>query len=85
MKLQESTALLNLDDAFKEQYIDIVKRFYEMFESVYKYYEMLNVFLQDVNEASTSSSRSTRSVQVGIGDVMHWQLRWRHGRDRSWD
>ena len=36
--LQESTELMNLDEAFKESYIDIVKRFYNMFESIYKYH-----------------------------------------------
>lgn len=38
LMLQESTELLNLDEAFKESYIDIVKRFYNMFESIYKYF-----------------------------------------------
>lgn len=48
LMLQESTELMNLDEAFKESYIDIVKRFYNMFESIYKYHQMLNVFLTDV-------------------------------------
>jgi WASH complex subunit strumpellin len=50
LMLQESTELLNLDEAFRESYIDIVKRFYNMFESIYKYFQMLQVFLSDVNE-----------------------------------
>lgn len=43
--LQESTELANLDEAFKESYIDIIKRFYNMFESIFKYYNEVNSFL----------------------------------------
>jgi WASH complex subunit strumpellin len=42
IQLQESTELSNLDEAFRESYIDIIKRFYTMFESIYKYYGNVN-------------------------------------------
>jgi WASH complex subunit strumpellin len=45
MHLQENVHLLNLDESFKESYQDIIKRFYQLFESIYKYYTIVSAFL----------------------------------------
>lgn len=49
-KIQDSVALIELDEAFKETYLEIIERFYTLFESIYNYYTSVTTFLTDVNE-----------------------------------
>lgn len=48
--VQNSVALIELDESFKETYIDIIERFYNLFESIYAYYTSMTTYLTDVNE-----------------------------------
>ena len=43
-------ALIELDENFKETYLEIIERFYTLFESIYNYYTAVTTFLTDVNE-----------------------------------
>jgi len=39
-----------LDESFKESYMEIIDRFYTLFESIYKYYTTVTTYLADINE-----------------------------------
>ena len=43
---------MELDEEFKETYMDIIKRFYFLFESIYKYITDLTRYINDVESAS---------------------------------
>lgn len=49
-QIQQSHTLIQLDDGFKETYIDVIQRFYLLFESIYNYYTSVTTFLNDVND-----------------------------------
>lgn len=49
-RLQASIDLIDIDEQFKESYLDIVERFYTLFESMYYYYQEINEFIQRVRE-----------------------------------
>ena len=42
--------LIELDESFKETYLEIIERFYTLFESIYQYYVSVTTYLADVNE-----------------------------------
>ncbi|PIK50592.1 putative WASH complex subunit strumpellin [Apostichopus japonicus] len=42
--------LQDLDEAFRENHMDILRRFYLAFESIHKYISDLNRFLEDLDE-----------------------------------
>lgn len=42
--------MIELDEGFKETYIEIIERFYNMFESIYNYYTLVITYLNDVQE-----------------------------------
>jgi WASH complex subunit strumpellin len=44
--------LIELDENFKETYMDIIERFFQLFESIYSYYTDLKMFIQNVHEAN---------------------------------
>lgn len=48
-KINASTALLDLDEEFKENHTDILERFYQLFESILKYQTDMTKFVEDVN------------------------------------
>lgn len=43
-------ALRDLDEDFKENYLDILKRFYVLFESIYKYIVDLGRYVDEVEQ-----------------------------------
>lgn len=43
-------ALIELDEGFKETYLEIIERFFTLFESIYLYYQSVTTYLQDVGE-----------------------------------
>ena len=49
-KIQGNIDLIDIDEQFKESYLDIVERFYALFESIYQYYQEINEFIQRVHE-----------------------------------
>lgn len=48
--------MAELDDEFKENYLQILKRFWLLFESIYKYFFDLNQYITDVEEGVYISS-----------------------------
>ena len=49
-RIQASSTLIELDEKFKDTYLEILERFYNLFESIYTYYSKVTTFLSDVNE-----------------------------------
>ena len=49
-KIESSSELLDLDDDFRVNHIEILERFYHLFESIYKYVKDLLKYLDDLNE-----------------------------------
>lgn len=39
-----------MDESFKETYLEIIERFYTLFESIYNYYQSVTTYLADVGE-----------------------------------
>lgn len=48
--INESVELTELDERFKDTYIDIIKRFYNLFEQIYLFWSNLNQYLNDIQE-----------------------------------
>lgn len=48
-KLNASTVLLDLDEEFRENYTEILQRFYRLFESVWKFSMEINKYVDDIN------------------------------------
>lgn len=48
-RLNENTELIDLDTEFQENHEDIIIRFYKLFESIWKYQNDLNKYIEDVN------------------------------------
>jgi WASH complex subunit strumpellin len=48
--IQNNIELIELDENFKESYQEIVVRFFDLFESIYVYYEDLRRFLDNVHQ-----------------------------------
>jgi hypothetical protein len=58
--------LRDLDEDFKENYLDILKRFYVLFESIYKYIVDLGRYVDEVEQGvnfiqATIEVRSTKN------------------------
>jgi WASH complex subunit strumpellin len=49
-KIQGSIDLIEIDEQFKDSYLDIIERFYSLFESIYQYYAEINEFVSRVRE-----------------------------------
>jgi WASH complex subunit strumpellin len=48
--IQASVQLIELDESFKETYLEIIERFYSLFESIYQYYVSVTTYLTDMGE-----------------------------------
>jgi WASH complex subunit strumpellin len=49
-KIDSSSELQELDEKFRENHVEILTRFYKVFESIHKYVTDLNRFLEDLEE-----------------------------------
>ena len=49
-KMSQRPELLDIDEEFKENFMDIVTRFYVAFESIYRYVSDLNRFIEELEE-----------------------------------
>ncbi|KAJ8983483.1 hypothetical protein NQ317_014942 [Molorchus minor] len=49
-KIENSESLTDLDEEFRDNHIDIIKRFYMVFESIHTYVTDLNHFLEELND-----------------------------------
>ena len=49
-KIQGNIDLIEIDEQFKESYLEIIERFYNLFESIYQYYVEINDFISRVHE-----------------------------------
>ena len=49
-RADHAQALRDLDVEFREAHIDILKRFYLLFESIYKYVVDFGRYIEDLNE-----------------------------------
>jgi WASH complex subunit strumpellin len=56
--------MIELDEGFKETYIEIIERFYNMFESIYNYYSLVITYLNDIQEGKFIEF----SLDVILGD-----------------
>ena len=50
-KIQGNIDLIDIDEQFKESYLEIIERFYNLFESIYQYYVEINEFITRVHES----------------------------------
>lgn len=48
--IQSNIDLIEIDEQFKESYLDIIERFYTLFESIFQYYQEINEFISRVRE-----------------------------------
>jgi len=48
--IQENIDLIDIDEQFKESYLDIIERIYTLFDSIYKYRVEINEFVSRVRE-----------------------------------
>mmetsp|Transcript_15142 Transcript_15142/g.10628 ORF Transcript_15142/g.10628 Transcript_15142/m.10628 type:complete len:160 (+) Transcript_15142:347-826(+) len=48
--IQNSVDLIELDEGFRESYLDIIERFFTLFESIYNYYLDVKTFVNNLNE-----------------------------------
>lgn len=49
-RIEANTRLMELDDEFREEYIDILKRFYLLFESILKFVNDYNKYIEEVED-----------------------------------
>jgi len=49
-QIQNNVDLIELDENFKESYQDIIVRFFDLFESIYTYYDDLKRFIENVHQ-----------------------------------
>ncbi len=49
-RLQNNIDLIELDENFRESYLEIIERFYQLFDSIYTYYRDFKVFIDNVHE-----------------------------------
>jgi len=42
--------LFDLDQNFQQNYMEVIERFYQMFESIYNYWKDLSSFLEEIND-----------------------------------
>ena len=47
-RIQSNIDLIEIDEQFRESYIDIIERFYILFESIHQYYLEINEFIDRV-------------------------------------
>jgi WASH complex subunit strumpellin len=50
MKIQSSVQTIELDENFREAYMEIIERFFQLFESIYNYYKDFKTFISNVHE-----------------------------------
>ena len=48
--VSDNADLLELDESFKESYLEIIQRFYTLFEGIYNYYTNLQGYLMDIKD-----------------------------------
>lgn len=48
--INDSVELTELDERFKESYIEIIKRFYDLFEQIFMFYQDVSQYLNDIQE-----------------------------------
>eukprot|EP01104_Vermistella_antarctica_P006079 TRINITY_DN16810_c0_g1_i1.p1 TRINITY_DN16810_c0_g1~~TRINITY_DN16810_c0_g1_i1.p1 ORF type:complete len:1181 (+),score=374.81 TRINITY_DN16810_c0_g1_i1:155-3697(+) len=49
-RIEESEGMLDLDEEFRDNHLQIINRFYKLFESIYIYSTDLNKFLEDLED-----------------------------------
>jgi len=48
--INDSVELTELDESFKESYFEIIKRFYDLFEQIYLFYNSVITYFNDIRE-----------------------------------
>lgn len=51
-KIQSSISTIELDEGFRESYMEIIERFFQLFESIHNYYKDFKNFIANVHEGS---------------------------------
>lgn len=51
-KIQQSVRTIELDEGFRESYMEIIERFFNLFESIYNYFKDFKVFVSSVYEGA---------------------------------
>ena len=49
-KIQGNIDLIELDENFRESYIEIIERFFQLFDSIFNYYKEFKTFMSNVHE-----------------------------------
>mmetsp|Transcript_36878 Transcript_36878/g.35603 ORF Transcript_36878/g.35603 Transcript_36878/m.35603 type:complete len:318 (+) Transcript_36878:35-988(+) len=49
-KIQGNIDLIDLEESFRESYMEIIERFFQLFDSIYSYYREMKSFIQNMHE-----------------------------------
>jgi WASH complex subunit strumpellin len=49
-KIQANIDLIELDENFRESYVEIIERFFQLFDSIFNYYKEIKTFMSNVHE-----------------------------------
>ncbi len=49
-KIQNNIDLIDLEENFRESYLEIIERFFQLFDSIYSYYREMKSFIQNLHE-----------------------------------
>lgn len=68
--------LQDLDDELKEKYLELITRFYLLFENIYQYIVDLNLFLEQLNDnafiqqSMETALKDVEGKQLLVGDII---------------
>ncbi|KOB72206.1 WASH complex subunit strumpellin, partial [Operophtera brumata] len=63
--------LQDLDDELKEKYLELISRFYLLFENIYQYIVDLNLFLEQLND----NAFIQQNMETAMKDPCHHSSR----------
>ena len=49
-KIQNNIDLIDLEENFRESYMEIIERFFQLFDSIFNYYQDFKTFIANVND-----------------------------------
>jgi len=49
-RIQNNIDLIDLEESFRESYMEIIERFFQLFDSIYAYYREMKTFINNMHE-----------------------------------
>ena len=78
-KIQDSVDLIELDESFKEVYMEHIERNYQLFESIYIYYTSVTEFLADVSDGKYIEFTMETTLQEPEGKRLILECLYQYG------